>query len=73
MSNWIAGAVGKTKGGFHRTLGLPKSHKITAADIARGRSMGGRAAKQANLASTLMGMHHKGPKRRMDPGLLRGK
>ena len=69
MANWIARAT-KNKGGFHRSLGLPESHKITAADIATGKAMGGKTAKQAQLAQTLMGMHHKGTKRRMDPSLL---
>jgi hypothetical protein len=46
---WMQGVQ---KGGFHKTLGKPANAPITAADIAKGRKMGGKAAKQANLAAT---------------------
>lgn len=52
MSDWIAGAT-KNKGALHRNLGVPEGQKLTLADIARGRKMGGKVAKEAALAQTL--------------------
>ena len=52
MADWIAGAT-KNKGAFHRAMGVPQGQKITLADIARGKRMGGKVAKEANLAETL--------------------
>lgn len=52
MSNWIAGAT-KNKGALHKHLGVPEGHKLSLADIARGRKMGGKVAKEAALAATL--------------------
>lgn len=52
--NWIAGAT-KNKGGLHRTLGVPAGKKLTSADLARAKAMGGKAAREAALAKTLKG------------------
>ena len=50
--DWIAGAVGN-KGALHRNLGVPEGQKLSLADIARGKKMGGKVAKEAALATTL--------------------
>ena len=39
-------------GGLHQTLGIPQDRKLTQADIQRAKAMGGKAARQANLAET---------------------
>ena len=55
MANWIAGAI-KHPGALHRNLGVPQGKKLTLADIARGKRMGGTVAREANLAETLKRM-----------------
>ena len=52
MADWIAGAT-KNKGALHRNLGVPEGQKLSLADIARGKRMGGKVAKEAALAATL--------------------
>ena len=52
--------AGIKKGGFHATLHKPKDSPITAADIAKGKAMGGKAAKQATLAENFKKMNHSG-------------
>lgn len=62
--DWIAKAT-KNKGGLHRTLGKKPSERITKADIAKAKRMGGKAAKQAHLAETLAKLRPKRtPKRK---------
>lgn len=56
--NWIAGAT-ENKGGLHRSLGVPEGKSIPKAKIAAAASKGGKVGKQARLAQTLEGMHHK--------------
>lgn len=56
--NWIAGAI-KHPGGLHKSLGVPQGQKIPAGKIAAAASKGGKVGKQARLAQTLTGMHHK--------------
>ena len=51
-ADWIAGAT-KNKGALHKHLGVPEGHKLSLADIARGKKMGGMVAKEAALAQTL--------------------
>jgi hypothetical protein len=59
---WIAGAV-KNKGGLHKSLGVPEKDKIPKKRIAAAAKKGGKVGKQARLAETLMGFHHKGKKK----------
>jgi hypothetical protein len=58
MANWISGAI-KHPGGLHKSLGVPQGQKIPAGKIAAAASKGGKVGKQARLAQTLKGMHHK--------------
>lgn len=48
--------AGIEKGGFHKTLGKSPDAPITSADIAKGKAMGGKAAKQAVLAENFRKM-----------------
>ncbi len=56
--NWIADAT-KNKGGLHRALGIPMGQKIPVKTLAKAAQKGGKVGKQARLAQTLMGFHHK--------------
>ncbi len=52
--DWIAGAVGGSKGALHRNLGVPEGQKIPAKKIAAAaNSSNPTIAKEANLAKTL--------------------
>ena len=51
--------AGIQKGGFHKTLGKSPEAPITAADIAKGKRLGGKAAKQATLAENFKKMARK--------------
>jgi hypothetical protein len=46
------------KGGFHEWLGKKEGQKITAADIAKGKSAGGHAAKMAVFAQNAKSWNH---------------
>lgn len=50
--NWIAAAT-KSKGGLHRSLGIPTGVKIPASKLSAAASKGGKVGKQARLAQTL--------------------
>jgi hypothetical protein len=57
--HWIAGAT-KNKGALHRALGVPEGKKIPAAKMRRAEhAKSGKVRKEAALAETLKGMHHK--------------
>ena len=60
--NWIAGAV-KNKGSLHKSLGIAEGKKIPKKKVAAAAKKGGKVGKQARLAETLMGFHHKGKKK----------
>lgn len=62
MANWIAGAV-KNKGGLHRSLGIAAGKKIPRSKILSAARKGGRVGKQARLAETLEGFHHRAKKK----------
>ena len=55
--NWIAGAVGKNKGGLHRALKVPMGKRIPLAMMDKAAAGGGKLARMANLAKTLRKMH----------------
>ena len=57
--HWIKGAI-KRPGALHRALGVPEGQKIPADKMAKARnSKNPRIRREAALAGTLAGMHHK--------------
>lgn len=59
--NWIAGAI-KHPGALHRALGVKQGTKIPAGRVAAAANRGGKVGREARLAETLRGMHHKNSK-----------
>jgi len=58
--NWIKKAVGKHPGALHSHLGVPQGQKIPAAKLAKAsHSSNPTIKREANLAKTLKGFHHK--------------
>ena len=56
---WIKGAT-ENKGALHRHLGIPEGEKIPEEKLrAAASSSNPKVAKEANLAMTLKGFHHK--------------
>jgi len=51
--HWIQKAVGKDKGGLHRSLGIPIGKKIPKSDIRAAEKRKGKVGKQDRLAATL--------------------
>lgn len=54
--HWIQKAVGKDKGGLHRSLGIAQDKKIPKSKILSAAKKGGKVGKQARLAETLEGL-----------------
>lgn len=58
MANWIAKATSKHKGSFRAAA--KKRGMSTHAFAEKEKNVGGKMGKKANLALTLMGLHHGG-------------
>jgi hypothetical protein len=57
--HWIKNAI-KRPGALHRALGVPEGEKIPAEKLRKAKhSKNARIRREANLAETLKGMHHK--------------
>ena len=57
---WIKAAIGSGKGKLHEHLGVPEGEKIPEAKLHEAlNSKDPTIRKEANLAMTLKGMHHK--------------
>lgn len=73
MSKWIANAV-KNKGALHRHLGVAEGDKIPQEKLeAAMNSKNPTIRREAALAHTLSGFHHKKKKRQMGGMSLYGK
>lgn len=60
MVHWIANAI-KRPGALHRALGVPEGEKIPSSKLEAARhSRNPKIRREAALAHTLSGMHHKG-------------
>lgn len=60
MAKWIANAVKNGKGALHRHLGVPEGEKIPQDKMeAAMNSKNPTVRREANLAHTLSGFHHK--------------
>lgn len=57
--DWIKQAVGKNRGGLHRSLGVPEGQPIPEAKIKAAAKKKGRVGQQARLAQTLQGLKKK--------------
>lgn len=58
--HWIKSAIGKNKGALHRHLNVPEGEKIPEEKLrAAKHSKNPTVRREAALAHTLMGMHHK--------------
>lgn len=58
--HWIKSAIGKNKGALHRHLGIPEDEKIPENKLnAAKNSKNPTVRREAALAQTLSGMHHK--------------
>lgn len=62
MAKWIANALSKhgSRGALHRHLGVPEGEKIPDEKLAAAKhSKNPKVRREAALAQTLKGMHHK--------------
>lgn len=74
MSKWIANAVKNGKGKLHQHLGVPEGEKIPQEKLeAAMNSKNPTIRREAALAHTLSGFHHKKKKRPMSGASLYGK
>jgi hypothetical protein len=59
-ARWIQKALPKSsKGKLHKDLGIPEGKDIPMSKIKQAEKKGGKVAKRAHLAETLMKMHKK--------------
>lgn len=59
-NNWIQNAVkSKSKGGLHKSLGIPEGQDIPPSTLAQAAKRPGKVGQQARLAQTLKGLKKK--------------